>query len=69
MSNAAAGQLTSPTEAGLRCILATLCLTQITSWGVLYYAFTVLSVRIVGGQRITGISVGFCLHRPPWPPR
>ncbi|KWX67509.1 MFS transporter [Mycobacterium sp. NAZ190054] len=27
-------------------MLATLCLTQITSWGVLYYAFTVLSVRI-----------------------
>ena len=31
---------------GLRRVLATLCLTQITSWGVLYYAFTVLSVRI-----------------------
>ena len=46
MSNAAADQPTSPTEAGLRCVLATLCLTQITSWGVLYYAFTVLSVRI-----------------------
>ncbi|WP_423797584.1 MFS transporter [Mycolicibacterium mageritense] len=26
--------------------MAALCLTQITSWGVLYYAFTVLSVRI-----------------------
>jgi MFS family permease len=30
----------------LRRILATLCLTQITSWGVLYYAFSVLSTRI-----------------------
>lgn len=32
--------------AGLRRVLITLCLTQITSWGVLYYAFPVLSVRI-----------------------
>lgn len=31
---------------GLRWVLATLCLTEITSWGVLYYAFTVLSARI-----------------------
>jgi MFS family permease len=33
-------------EANLRRVLATLCLTQITSWGVLFYAFTVLSVRV-----------------------
>src|SRR5258705_11607689 len=46
MTNAAAAQPSSPTESGLRRILATLCLTQITSWGVLYYAFSVLSVRI-----------------------
>src|SRR5258705_13067191 len=46
MTNAAAAQPSSPTESGLRRTLATLCLTQITSWGVLYYAFTVLSVRI-----------------------
>src|SRR5258705_9779342 len=46
MTNAAAAQPSSPTESGLRRLLATLCLTQITSWGVLYYAFTVLSVRI-----------------------
>jgi MFS family permease len=46
MTDAAAARPTSPSEAGLRRILATLCLTQITSWGVLYYAFTVLSVRI-----------------------
>lgn len=31
---------------GLRWVLATLCLTEITSWGVLYYAFTVLSNQI-----------------------
>lgn len=31
---------------GLRWVLATLCITEITSWGVLYYAFTVLSAQI-----------------------
>ncbi|MBV8789345.1 MAG: MFS transporter [Mycobacterium sp.] len=35
-----------PSETGLRWALFTLCLTQITSWGVLYYGFSVLSVRI-----------------------
>ncbi|PRC49190.1 MFS transporter, partial [Mycobacterium sp. ITM-2017-0098] len=31
---------------GLRRVLLTLCLTEITSWGVLFYAFTVLSDQI-----------------------
>jgi MFS family permease len=31
---------------GLRWVLATLCITEIISWGVLYYAFTVLSEQI-----------------------
>ncbi|CAN3129054.1 MFS transporter [Mycobacterium sp. smrl_JER01] len=31
---------------GLRWVLVTLCITEITSWGVLYYAFTVLSGQI-----------------------
>ncbi|AQA02711.1 MFS transporter [Mycobacterium sp. MS1601] len=31
---------------GLRWVLLTLCVTEITSWGVLYYAFTVLSPQI-----------------------
>lgn len=31
---------------GLRWVLLTLCVTEITSWGVLYYAFTVLSEEI-----------------------
>lgn len=31
---------------GLRWVLVTLCVTEITSWGVLYYAFTVLSEQI-----------------------
>lgn len=46
MSDAAAAPRSSPSDAGLRRILVTLCLTQITSWGVLYYAFPVLSVQI-----------------------
>ncbi|PRX51482.1 cyanate permease [Prauserella shujinwangii] len=41
---AAAG--TSLGEAGLRRVLATLCVTEITSWGVLYYAFPVLLPEI-----------------------
>ena len=31
---------------GLRWVLLTVCVTEITSWGVLYYAFTVLSDQI-----------------------
>ena len=31
---------------GLRGVLVALCVTEITSWGVLYYAFTVLSPAI-----------------------
>ena len=46
MTNADTAQPASPTDAGLRRVLITLCLTQITSWGVLYYAFPVLSVQI-----------------------
>lgn len=46
MTDSPASQPITPSEASLRRILAALCLTQITSWGVLYYAFTVLSVRI-----------------------
>ena len=34
------------TAAGSRRVLATLCVTQVTSWGILYYAFPVLSGRI-----------------------
>ncbi|OPX09425.1 MFS transporter [Mycobacterium sp. AT1] len=35
-----------PASHGLRWVLTTLCVTEITSWGVLYYAFTVLSEQI-----------------------
>lgn len=38
---------------GLRRVLVALCLTEITSWGILYYAFPVLSVSI---SRDTGWS-------------
>ena len=34
------------TAHGLRWVLLTFCVTEITSWGVLYYAFTVLSEQI-----------------------
>lgn len=46
MTDSAAAQPILMSEANLRRVLATLCLTQITSWGVLFYAFTVLSVRV-----------------------
>ncbi|MBV6762620.1 MFS transporter [Rhodococcus opacus] len=39
-------QTASLDGAGLRRVLAVLCLTEITSWGILYYAFPVLSVSI-----------------------
>lgn len=43
-----AADATAPPGAaqGLRRVLLTLCITEITSWGVLYYAFTVLSDQI-----------------------
>ncbi|MEV6340722.1 MFS transporter [Nocardia vinacea] len=41
-------QTASLTAAGLRRVLVVLCLTEITSWGILYYAFPVLSVSISG---------------------
>jgi MFS family permease len=36
----------SSADSGLRRVLVVLCVTEITSWGILYYAFTVLSARI-----------------------
>lgn len=49
---AEAGALPS---AGLRRVLAVLCVTQITGWGVLYYAFPVLAPAMAGE---TGWSIG-----------
>jgi hypothetical protein len=36
-------------RAGLRLVLVVLCVTEITSWGVLYHAFPVLSSAIAAG--------------------
>lgn len=51
------------TGAGLRRVLAVLCLTEITSWGILYYAFPVLSVSISAetGWAPTAITAAFSL--------
>lgn len=45
----------------LRSVLIGLCLTQITSWGVLYYAFPVLSSHIAAdtGWSTSSITAGF----------
>jgi MFS family permease len=46
MTVAAPARPASMSQAGLRRVLATLCITEITSWGVLIYAFPVLSPTI-----------------------
>ena len=43
---------------GLRRVLVALCLTQVTSWGVLYYAFPVLSGRISADTGWTASTLG-----------
>ncbi|MHA6627720.1 MFS transporter [Pseudonocardia sichuanensis] len=50
-------------RAGLRRVLAVLCGTEITSWGVLYYAFPVLAPGIAAdtGWSITTITAAFSL--------
>ncbi|WP_231498355.1 MFS transporter [Pseudonocardia halophobica] len=42
-------------RSGLRRVLAVLCVTEVTSWGVLYYAFPVLAPTL---SRETGWSIG-----------
>ncbi|WP_137145978.1 MFS transporter [Mycolicibacterium sp. CR10] len=46
MTQSAPSAAPSAAQHGLRWVLLTLCVTEITSWGVLYYAFTVLSEQI-----------------------
>ncbi|GAA3566104.1 MFS transporter [Microlunatus spumicola] len=48
---------------GLRRVLVTLCVTETTSWGVLYYAFPVLGVRISAdtGWSLTRLTAAFSL--------
>nr|WP_280489152.1 MFS transporter [Nocardia carnea] len=53
METAPAAAVDGLPRAGRRRVLAVLCLTQISSWGILYYAFPVLSVSIT---RETGWS-------------
>nr|WP_280471343.1 MFS transporter [Nocardia cyriacigeorgica] len=53
METAPAAPVDVLSRAGRRRVLAVLCLTQISSWGILYYAFPVLSVSIT---RETGWS-------------
>jgi MFS family permease len=50
-STGASAQLETLSRSGLRRVLAILCITQITSWGILYYAFPVLAPDI---SRATG---------------
>ena len=51
------------TAVGLRRVLVILCLTEITSWGILYYAFPVLSVSITTdtGWSASTITAAFSL--------
>ncbi|WP_051485677.1 MFS transporter [Nocardioides sp. J54] len=52
---------TPPVRPALRTVLAALCLTEIVSWGVLYYAFPVLAPGIAAdtGWSLTAISAAF----------
>jgi MFS family permease len=51
------------TRSGLRRVLAVLCATEITSWGVLYYAFPVLAAGITAdtGWSISTVTAAFSL--------
>ncbi|QLY28005.1 MFS transporter [Nocardia huaxiensis] len=53
----------SLTRSGLRRVLAVLCLTEITSWGILFYAFPVLAVSISDdtGWSLPTITAAFSL--------
>ena len=82
----AAGVAATPgtlSEFGLRRVLVVLCVTEIVSWGVLYYAFPVLAPSIARdtgwsvatitaafSTRARGLSIGRSLVRsPPRPDR
>ncbi|CAM3102675.1 MFS transporter [Stackebrandtia soli] len=58
------GQATpNPPDRTRRKGLAALCVTEITSWGVLYYAFPVLvgSITVTEGWSTVGVMAGFSL--------
>ena len=52
-------------SSGLRLVLLTLSITEITSWGVLYYAFPVLAPRIAvdTGWSVAQLTAGFSLSQ------
>jgi MFS family permease len=57
------GESGALTRAGLRRVLVVLCITEITSWGVLYYAFPVLAAGITAdtGWSISTVTAAFSL--------
>lgn len=57
----AAAQSGGLTQTALRRVLTALCVTEITSWGVLYYAFPVLATKIstTTGWSMPAITAGF----------
>ncbi|WP_219413473.1 MFS transporter [Pseudonocardia nigra] len=56
-----AGQPGTLSASGLRRVLVVLCVTEITSWGVLYYAFPVLAPSIAAdsGWSISAVTAAF----------
>nr|WP_245713284.1 MFS transporter [Nocardia rhamnosiphila] len=63
MQTAPAAAVDGLPRAGRRRVLAVLCLTQISSWGILYYAFPVLSASITAdtGWSAPTITAAFSL--------
>ncbi|SDT10523.1 Cyanate permease [Friedmanniella luteola] len=53
----------TPQRGGLHRVLVTLCVTETTSWGILYYAFPVLAGRISAdtGWSLTRLTAAFSL--------
>lgn len=61
MTDSATKQAAALPPGGLRRVLLVLCLTEITSWGVLYYAFPVLAPSITAdtGWSPTSVTAAF----------
>ena len=61
MTSATAAEPATRSGGGLRRVLVTLCVTETTSWGVLYYAFPVLAGRISAdtGWSLTRLTGAF----------
>lgn len=56
-----APQVPAATDTGLRRVLLVLCVTEVTSWGVLFYAFPVLlgKITIATGWSATALTAAF----------